>query len=352
MSLTIHMMTAALGQGDAIGNYIHSLTTILRAWGNTVHLYTDHPNPLYPLSHMHTSAYQPTGRDLLWMHYSIYSDNIRWVRESPDFTILDSQNVCPAWLFHGYDDHMEELCRRGEEALTPLAPSVDLAVVHTDYVRDDLTRRGFPTIRKLPMIVDTERFTGVGSETWEPLLSKLDYILFVGRIVPQKDLKRALHVFAALHRRRPHLKFFLVGGKHLPQYAAELEHLADHLGIADAIIFTGPIAEPDILTSFYRHARFYLCLSAWESFCVPLAESLFFGTPILGNDVPPVPETMGPGGIILHGTPEDMAEHIDALWDDTPRYHALQRAGYAHAANFTDASLRAALLDIFRELAG
>jgi glycosyltransferase involved in cell wall biosynthesis len=345
------MMTAALAQGDAIGNYILSLVTILRGWGCTVNLYADHLNSAYPLPHLHSGAYQPTGSDLLWMHFSVYSENVRWVRASPDFTILDSQNVCPAYLFHGYDEHLEQICSKGEAMLDTLVDGVDLAVVHTEYVRADLERRGFRVIRKLPMIVDTARFTGAGSSLWEPLLSKLDYLLFVGRVVPQKDLKLALRVFAALHRRRPQIKFFLVGGRNLPQYAAELEQLAEQLGIADAVVFAGPIAEPDILTSFYRHARFYLCLSAWESFCVPIAESLYFGTPVLGHDVPPIPETMGPGGVLLAGTAEQMAEQIDALWDDAPRYRQLQQAGRAHAGQFTDPCLRATLLDLFRELA-
>ena len=351
MSLTIHMMTAALAQGDAIGNYILSLVTILRGWGCTVNLYTDHLNSAYPLPHLHSGAYQPTGADLLWMHFSVYSDNVRWVRASPDFTILDSQNVCPAYLFHGYDDYMEQLCLRGEQTLDVLVDHVDLPIAHTEYVREDLLRRGYRNVKKLPMIVDTGRFTGAGSPLWEPLLSKLDYLLFVGRVVPQKDLKLALRVFAELHRRRPGVKFMLVGPKHQPAYAAELEQLAAELGIAEDVVFAGPIAEPEILTSFYRHARFYLCLSAWESFCVPIAESLYFGTPVLGHDVPPIPETMGPGGALLEGSPEQMATRIDALWDDCATYTALQQRGGAHAGQFTDARLRAALLDLFRNLA-
>ena len=351
MSITIHMMTAALAQGDAIGNYILSLVTILRGWGCNVILYADHLNSAYPLAHVHSSAYRPTGAAMLWMHFSVYSDNVRWVRESPDFTILDSHNVCPAYLFHGYSDYLEQLCRKGDAMLDTLVDGVDMAVVHTEYVRADLERRGFRVIRKLPVIVDTGRFTGSGSPLWEPLLSKLDYLLFVGRIVPQKDLALTLKVFAALQRRHPQIKLFLVGGKNLPQYATELEQLAEQLGITDAIVFTGPIAEPDILTSFYRHARFYLCLSAWESFCVPIAESLYFGTPVLGHDVPPIPETIGPGGVLLSGTVEQMAEQIDALWDDAPRYRQLQQAGRVHAGQFTDACLRAKLLDLFRELA-
>jgi glycosyltransferase involved in cell wall biosynthesis len=343
MTSRIHMMTAALAPGDAIGNYIQSLLPLLQSLGYAVELYADFADDRYPLGYRHSATYRPTGDDLLWLHYSIYSDNIRWLRESSDFKIIDSHNVCPAYLFHGYDAKMEDLCARGEAALATFAPYVDLTIVHTEYVRDDMARRGFRHIRHLPLVIDAGRFTGKGAPDWDVLLSRLDYLLFVGRVVPQKNLKQAIRTFAALRRRRPSLKFFLVGGKHLPEYARELEALCAELGVQDAVVFVGPVAEPDVLTSFYRHARFYFCISAWESFCVPIIEALHHGTPVLGHAVPPIPETMGPGGIVLDGDAEAMAAQIHALWDDNARYKRLQHDGRNHVGNFTDGALRVAL---------
>jgi glycosyltransferase involved in cell wall biosynthesis len=116
-------------------------------------------------------------------------------------------------------------------------------------------------------------------------------------------------------------------------------------------VLVGPVAEPDVLTSFFRHARFYLCLSEWESFCVPIVEALHFATPVLGHGVPPIPETMGAGGLVLAGSTEEMAAQIDALCDDTARYRQLQQQGQAHARSFTDQQLQADLLALLRELA-
>lgn len=348
--LTIHMMTAALAPGDAIGNYIASLITILERWGCTVHLYADHPNERYPVPHRHSSAYTPTGDDVLWLHYSIYSDNVHWLRRSCDLTIMDVHHVCPSYLFHGYDAHMEQLCAEGERLLGTFTDCVDAVIAHTEYVRGNLEARGYHAIHKLPLVIDTSRFTGDGSATWNRLLRSLDYLLFVGRVVPQKNLKLALDVFAALHRRRPQLKFFIVGGHSLPRYSAELEAQVAQLSLGDAVVFTGPIAEPDVLSSLYRHARFYLCLSAWESFCVPIVESLYFDTPVLGHNMPPIGETMGPGGVVIEGTPAMMAAQIDAVWNDQAQYAALQRLGRQHAARFTDGQLEHALVDFFRDV--
>lgn len=351
MSLTIHMMTAALAPGDAIGNYILSLTRLLQGWGCTVYLYADHPDSAYPLPHLPSAAYQPTGQDMLWLHFSIYSENVHVVETTPDFVVFDSHNVSPPHLFAGYDPHMEWLCKQGEATLDGMVPYADLVIVHTDYVWNDLLRRGYRRLRKLPIVVDTSRFTGAESAEWSPLLSQLPYLLFVGRIVPQKNLRVALQVFAELHRRRPEVFFFLVGGHSLPTYSAELEALADDLGIAEAVVFAGKFSQPEILTSFFRHARFLLMLSQWESFCVPLVEALYFQTPVLGHGVPPIPETMGPGGVVLEGSPAAMAAQVDALWDDATRYQRLQQAGQQHVQRFTDQQLAADLLGVFRELA-
>lgn len=351
MSLTIHMMTAALAPGDAIGNYILALERILRGWGCTLRLYADYPTSNYPLPHQHSSAYHPTGYDILWMHYSIYSDNIHLVQHTPDYVILDSHNVSPAWLYHGYNNHMAWLCEQGEHYLTRLAPYADVAIAHTDYVRHDLRRRGYRSLYKVPLVVDTSRFTGAGDPRWEPLLRQLEYLLFVGRIVPQKNLTLLLDVFAALHRLRPHLKLLLVGGQYLPDYLRELEAQAARLGISEAVVFVGKVDQAATLTSFFRHARFSVILSVWESFCVPIVESLYFGTPVLGHNVAPIPETMGRGGVLLAGDATTMAQQIDALWDDRQQYDQLVQAGQQHARQFTDGQLHDSLLDLFRMLA-
>ena len=351
MSLTVHIVTAVLRQGDAIGNYILSLARLLRGWGAGVHLYADHLDTGYPLHYRHTGEYRPTGRDILWLHYSIAAPSAGLLAQSPDLRLLDYHGVCPPRLFHGYDARMEELCAQGEAGLPALARHADVAVAHSAYARDELLGHGFRRVRTLPLIVDTARFSGAGDPDWEPLLSGLDYLLFVGRVVPQKGLARSLGVFAALRERRPGLKYLIVGGRSLPRYAEELERRAAELGVAEDVIFAGAIPEARTLTSLYRHARFYLALSEWESFCVPLAEALHFGAPVLGWAVPPIPETMGPGGVILSGSPAEMAAQADALWADGARYAELQAAGRAHAERFTDVALRRELLALLGELA-
>lgn len=350
MNPTIHMMTATLARGDAIGNYIVSLARILTRWGIPLRLYSDDPWSSFPLDFRSSVAYRPSGRDILWMHYSLDTAALERLLTSPDVTILDSHGVTPPQLIADYDPQIAARCTRAIELLPALVTASQLTIAHSSYIAAELRAHGALRVRQLPLIVDTARFDGSGDAEWDALLSRLDYLLFVGRVVPQKGLKLAIETFAALHRRRPTVQFFIVGHNHLPRYRAELEVLVQRLKLDDAVIFTGPVDEATILASFYRHARFYYCMSEWESFCVPIVEALHHSTPVLGRDRTPIPETMGQAGVVLRGNADAMAAQIDALWDDKARYQLLQAAAVEHAGSFTDAALETALRALLAEL--
>ncbi|MBE2225583.1 MAG: hypothetical protein IAF02_28865, partial [Anaerolineae bacterium] len=74
--LTVHIMTAAMTPGDAIGNYILSSARIWREWGVRVEIFADYVAPVYGGLVKPTILYPATGDALLWYHYSIYADNI------------------------------------------------------------------------------------------------------------------------------------------------------------------------------------------------------------------------------------------------------------------------------------
>jgi glycosyltransferase involved in cell wall biosynthesis len=166
--------------------------------------------------------------------------------------------------------------------------------------------------------------------------------------VPQKGLLNLVHTFAYLKRLRPAAKLILVGDTWLlPGYARKVERLIHDLGLAPDVILTGAIAAPEMLTSLYRHAAVTVLLSEWESFCVPVVESLYFGTPVVCNDLPPLREAAGGSGVFVQRECHaETAEAIHALLEDRTRYAQLQAAGRAWAARFTPDALRSRLREI------
>jgi glycosyltransferase involved in cell wall biosynthesis len=377
---TVNIMTATYIQGDAIGNLIQTQLRILSNLGFTVKVFADHYEPHLKSHCQHSSYYRPTGQDILWYHYSIASPNLRIIQRSKDFKIMDFHGISPA----EYNPGIEELCQRGELLLSRLSGEFDLCIAHSEYSASLLREKGYRQIIKIPLVVDTSRFTSPlvrpGSLPVDPLqtqqtadpgkqipedpelssyLNQLDYLLFVGKITPQKSILEILETFYHFKKLREHrpgtsdpskIKLFLVG-QYFPQdrYYLKAWDLVKQLKLEKDILFTGRIFKPAQLASFYRHAKFSLYLSKWESFCVPLLESMFFGTPVIGYNATAIPEVLGDAGILVDKLePEAIARTIDQVWEDPDAYQKLKLKCQERAELFTEKRLEEELIKLIK----
>lgn len=343
--MRIHQMTATLAPGDAIGNYILTLRRILSKLGYAGDIFADHAHPALGHLWKPSSEYHPSGHDVLWFHYSIGADNFRYLQNNPDRLVMDFHGVTPPHLIDGDDGTLARRAQEAIDALPTYRHRFHLCVAHSDYTCDELRAQGYRQVEKVPLIVDTERFNGGEDKGLSRLLARLDYALFVGRIVPQKGVVDIVKTFAALKRLRPHMKLFLVGDTGvLPGYARQVEALVRDLGLMSEVVFTGPIPQADMLTSLYRHAAITLILSTWETFCLPAVESLYFGTPVVYPDIPPLREVVGEAGLIVQRERyTETAQAIHALLEDEGGYKQLQAIGRARAAQFTPPALEGRL---------
>lgn len=343
--MRIHQMTATLATGDAIGNYVLTLQRIFAGLGYAGGVFADHIHPA--LGHLcrPSSEYHPTGRDVLWFHYSIGADNFCALEDNPDRLVMDFHGVTPPHLMRGGDAELERRAQQALAALPGYAGRFQMCVVHSDYTGDLLRQHGYEHIEKAPLVVDTARLDGTEDQALSRLLAGLEYLLFVGRIVPQKGLLDLVQMFAQLKRLRPAMRLILAGDTGvLPGYARQVEALMRELGLASDAILTGVVVAPDVLTSLYRHAAVTVLLSEWETFCVPAVESLYFGTPVVYNDIPALREVVGEAGLLVQRERHaETARAIHALLEDRPRYEQLQAVGRARAARFMPEALQARL---------
>ena len=356
MSLTVNIMTATLAPGDAIGNYILTQTAILRRWGVRVRLFADTVIAGYAETALPSHLYQPTGQDILWFHYSIYADNIAIAQASPDVKVMDFHGISPPRLFTGLNPYLEDLCQRGLDMLPHLAKTFAANVVHSDYAAQELIKQGFAEsrIHKLPLVVDLERFGTAEPppERLDSLLGQLEYLLFVGRLVPQKDILALIEIFAAVHRQRPDTVLVLVGSAALSsRYEAQIERAIQKHQLANRVLLLGQENNPKLLAQIFRHARFLLITSEWESFCVPLVEAMYFGVPPVVHHIPPLPEVGGEAAVVIDKhQPQTAASEICRLLDDTAAYAQLQTAARTRAIQFTTPALEAQMLATLQKI--
>jgi len=237
--------------------------------------------------------------------------------------------------------------------LPSLRDQFDLCIVHSEYSRSELTRYGFEPekIHKLPLVVDTSRLVEKDNDPLTALLSKLEYILFVGRLVPQKDILAMLDIFAHIHAEHPDAVLILAGTRHLAKkYQQEIDRAIEKKGLQHRILMTGQVNDPGTLAALFANAVMLLVTSEWESFCVPVVEAMYFGTPVAVHNIPPLPEVMGDGGIIIEKhQPRDAANTILTFWRDRDRYMQISQSAKDRSARFTDDALASELLKLLHD---
>jgi len=348
----IHMMTPSLTTGDAIGNYMISLQRVFVQLGVSVHLYADHIDPVYRHNARPTAAYHPTGQDILWFHYSIWGDNFAVLEGSKDFKVMDYHGVTPPHLM-AHNPRLAAMCDKAIQSLPSYRGMFDWCIHHSDFARRDLERAGYTNFSKVHYPVDTAFFGRKEDETLAAMTQQLEYILFVSRIVPQKDVLSTLRVFAEVQKTRPQTCLLLVGGTDLlPTYVDQVRSEIQQLGIENRVQMTGKVSDRTALSALFRHAKFLICLSEWESFFVPAVESMFFGVPVIHTGEPPVSENVGDTGVVIDKRdPVGAARRINAIWEDNEAYSKLQDNALRRSAQFTDAALKEALQNLLRDWA-
>ncbi|RZA20395.1 MAG: glycosyltransferase family 1 protein [Lysobacteraceae bacterium] len=139
-----------------------------------------------------------------------------------------------------------------------------------------LAGKGVPSeaIEAIPNAVDTERFRHV-----ERTSSPFPRFLFIGRLVPEKELDILLRAFASVVHAHPDAHLRLVGSGPL---AVPLQELADALGIANNVEFTG---HRDDIEVQLANADFGVLPSRIEGLSNTLLESLAAGLPMVATRI-------------------------------------------------------------------
>ncbi|MDQ7834276.1 MAG: glycosyltransferase [Humidesulfovibrio sp.] len=201
-----------------------------------------------------------------------------------------------------------------------LSSMAELVVANSHAGRQDALRRGFSADRTVvvPNGIDTarcrpDRVLGLPlREAWGIQPGEL-LVGHVARLDPMKDHPNFLRAAALLATQRPGLHFVCVGAG--PEgYAAELRSLADGLGLADRLVWTGGRTD---MPAVYN-ALDALCLSSayGEGFPNVLGEAMACGVPCCATDVGDAAQVIGDmGGVEPKSNPEALAAGLEGLLD-------------------------------------
>jgi glycosyltransferase involved in cell wall biosynthesis len=147
-------------------------------------------------------------------------------------------------------------------------------------------------------------YNGIDTELFSYSDKAEDYLIFAGRIVPEKGVKEAIQVALKTDRR------LLIIGQVTPasQWYFD-EHIKPHL--SDKILYLGMIDKAQ-LVKYYQKAVALLMPIRWEEpFGLTMAEAMACGTPAIAFKRGSVPEVIehGKTGFVVDNT----AEMIEAI---------------------------------------
>jgi glycosyltransferase involved in cell wall biosynthesis len=189
--------------------------------------------------------------------------------------------------------------------------------------RDITTHMGVPAegIEVIPVGIDPAEFTpppaGQPRDT--------DSILAITSAdVALKGLVHLLEALAKLRTERP-VRLTVVG---TARPGGPAEAALDRLGLRDAVRFTGPVPEAE-LVSLLQRATVVAIPSLYEGFSLPAVEAMACGTPLVTTDAGALPEVVGTkaGLRVTAGDVGELTAALHLVLDSPSLGEQLGRAG-------------------------
>jgi glycosyltransferase involved in cell wall biosynthesis len=207
--------------------------------------------------------------------------------------------------------HVEEPTRDGyvRYVTTRYGNLVDAYSVSSAHVGEAVIGYGIPRQRvvTIPTGIDTELFSRERVSPTPDLADDTVHLLFIARLVPQKDPLLMVEVAHDLDERGLSFCIHVIGGGELePDVRARV---ADY-DLQDKVIFEAPTHE---LRPWYAGADILLMTSVFEGVPVIVYEALAMGLPIVAPALPGILELMGDAGGATVARRDRPADYADAL---------------------------------------
>ena len=301
--MRIIQLYSSLSYGDAIGNDILALDSIIKSKGYEARIFAEYIDSRISKDIASAfSNYRPQKDDVIILHVGGASKLNEWIKKAPcSKKIMVYHNITPPVFFEPYSKKCADYCRSGLSQIASLKDTFDMVLAVSEFNKQNLLDMGYKCkINVLPILIP---FSDYEKEPSAEILEKYndDYtnIIFLGRIVPNKKQQDVIAAFNSYQKNyNPKSRLFLIGNpRDFENYGEQLKEYTKRLETSN-VIFTGHTKFNEIL-AYYKLSDLFLCMSEHEGFCVPLVEAMYFNIPILAYASSAIPSTLGGSGFVL-----------------------------------------------------
>jgi glycosyltransferase involved in cell wall biosynthesis len=199
---------------------------------------------------------------------------------------------------------------------------LDAATTVSESSRTDIeTEMGLPAagIEVIPVGIDPDVFTPSGGPRDPDSI-----VVTTSADVPLKGLVHLLEALAKLRTERP-VRLTVVG---TARPGGPAEAALDRLALRDAVVFTGPVPEAE-LVGLLQRAAVVAIPSLYEGFSLPAIEAMACATPLVTTDAGALPEVVGneAGLRVKAGDVEQLTAALQRVLDSPALGEQLGRAG-------------------------
>lgn len=211
------------------------------------------------------------------------------------------------------------------------------------YFRDEYNRE----TRFVPNGIESKKRKDANVISEKYGLSEGSYVLFLGRIVPEKGVHYLVKAFKHLDTEK---RLVIAGGPSDSEgYFNEVRDLASD---DDRVIFTGFVQGLE-LEELYSNAYLYVLPSDVEGMPMSLLEAMAYGRCCLTSDIPECAEVLdGAGATFVAGNTEALKDELHRLLNDPAKVSVLASASLKRASAYSWDAVVAETLGLYGSATG
>jgi glycosyltransferase involved in cell wall biosynthesis len=228
-----------------------------------------------------------------------------------------------------------------------VARKSSLLLTPTEFVRQDVAQYTGISPDKITATHEAIAIPEDATEEPIPSLEGKQFIMYVGRPQPHKNLHRLMKAHARLLEKHPDLLLVLAGKK--DRMYDSYARLAEELGTTDKVLFPGWVTDGQ-KRWLMSHTAVFVAATLSEGFFISGIDAMWCGTPVASSNASCLPEVHGEAAHYFDPYDvDDMARAIDEVMTGKTLRDRLIAAGYENIKRFSWEKMARQTLDVYEK---